>query len=109
MIRYGASFAGASATLEERSYRVDHGIGLGRRHSWIDRERKDTLRMTLRIREVADLVAEVRVRSGQVYSDRVVSAGADPALTQEVHEPSRIVSPDDEQMPGRGTVRSDRR
>src|SRR6266536_4192981 len=109
MMRYGASLTGASATLEERPRCADHGVNLTRRHSGEDGERKDPLRVALRVGESADLVPEVGVGTGQVHRNRIVSAGADSSLAQEVRESGRVGRPDPEQVPYGGAACGHRR
>src|SRR5881392_3953373 len=98
--RYGASFAGTSA-IEERGDRRADGCDVFLGHPREDRQREELVRERLGDRERAAAQTEVLVCAREVRRLRIVAAGADPALAQEVRELRHVRSPDGIEVPDR--------
>src|SRR5512133_3717549 len=81
----GASFAG-SAAIEVRADCGGHRLDVRLGHPREDGKRQELLGQRLRDRERAPPQTEVLVRAREVRRLRVVPAGADAALAQEVRE-----------------------
>src|SRR5207245_2284631 len=97
--RYSASLAGPSATVEVLADRARNARKLCLRDAREERQREGLSGDCLADRERSDLVAEAFIGRCEMQCLRIVTAGADSALAQEVREAVGIGGADDVQMP----------